>query len=102
MTSLLPPRSRMISKILEDLAAHFWQQAGDGECFPRDLMKAILFSNYLRINFVPLIDLCPNVIRKWLHARACPVSLETQERWLNGCLWAYEGRQTIFYEAGLP
>ena len=69
----------MISKFLEDLAAHFWQRAGDVEHFPRDLTQAILFSDYHQINFVPLVDLCPNAIRKWLHARGCPVSLETQD-----------------------
>ena len=89
----------MTSKYIEDLASDFWECVGSPEPFPRGLEHSIRCAKPVDIAHLP--DLCPSAIGHWLRRHGYQFPLQTQERWLNGCLLVFRGMGFVFVEAGL-
>ena len=90
----------MISKWLEDLAADFWELAGEESPFPRDLEHLIHTTK--PVTAIHLAQLRPQAVRDWLAWRRFPIDIEAADRPLNGCLIARQERGFLFVEESLP
>ena len=90
----------MISEQTERLAARFWEDAGVEESFPRTLEQIVRCMNPgLAVH--SLKRLSPQAVQDWLRSHGHAVELYTEERWLNGCLYAHRGTGFVFVEAEL-
>lgn len=90
----------MIAKRIEELAARFWEDVGEQEPFPRDLELTIHLTKPA-VAVVPLLRLRPGEISAWLGVRGYQLCVDTNERWLDGCLYASKGIVFLFVEETL-
>jgi hypothetical protein len=89
----------MIPQRLENLAAVFWEEAGEVPPFPRDLEYLIACTK--QVNIDPLPELSVAGIRQRLARFPQSAFLDVRDRRLNGCLVAFQGGGTIFVDAKL-
>jgi IrrE N-terminal-like domain len=83
-----------------DLAAAFWQAAGEPEPFPRHLRRPI--ARALQMTVVSLPGLGVDKVRDWLqeHHIGCPC--QTGDRALRACLAAHGGWGYVFLDGTDP
>ena len=78
----------------------FWLRAGEPECFPRTLERAIAFALPLTLVKLPRLRLWD--IERYLQQRGVSFQFDTATRAVRGCLIAYGGAGVIFVDGGDP
>jgi hypothetical protein len=92
-------KSHMISRLLENLADRFWEEAGWQELFPRTLEYTI--QRQKPVEIISLPRLCPQAVQDWLWRRDHTVQCGSPHRWLDGCLYANHDVGFLFVEESL-
>jgi hypothetical protein len=80
-----------------DLAALFWNAAGDPSPFPRDLRPVIAGS--VPLSVIDLPRLCVAAVCEWFAGRGIAVPLNEPDRPLRACLVAWLGQGFAFLDA---
>lgn len=78
---------------IQRAAEEFWAQVGEQEPFPRLLEPAVLWALPLAVFKLP--RLWVKDVQGWLAARGVRFRLETGDRPLHACLFAYGGRGCV-------
>jgi hypothetical protein len=78
---------------IQRTAEEFWEQAGKAEPFPRVLEPAVLWVLPLAVFKLP--RLWVRDVQGWLAARGVRFQLESDDRPLHACLFAYGGRGCV-------
>jgi hypothetical protein len=81
-----------------ELAAAFWEQAGEEEPFPRTLREPIIGAFPLAVLARPSLSV--ECVRKYLCRRHIAFPLEGMDRPLRACLVARDGGGAIFLDSG--
>src|SRR5260370_32213716 len=80
-----------------DLAAEFWQLAGDPGPFPRDLRRAVHRATPLSVKFLP--GLSVQRVRTWLGNLGVCCAVPDGDRALRACLFARDSCGFVFLDA---
>jgi hypothetical protein len=83
-----------------DAADFFWRAAGEAEPFPRVLERSVLLA--LPVALVKLPRLALVDIERWLQRRGPRFSFDCQNRFVRGCLIAFQGNGLIFVDGTDP
>ena len=83
---------------IQRIAEEFWAQVGEPEPFPRLLEPAVLWVLPLAVFKLP--RLWVRDVQGWLAARGVRFQLETGDRPLHGCLFAFGGRGCVLLNGG--
>lgn len=81
-----------------ELAAAFWDEAGEPAPFPRDLRPVIVST--LPLSMVELPALTVGAVRAWLIRRGLPWCVAASDRPLHACLVVRDDGGIVFLEAG--
>ena len=81
-----------------ELAACFWERAGEDEAFPRELRRPI--ARALPVAVVSLPGLRVSSIDAWLERRGVACDIRVGDRLLRACLVARHGHGVIFLDGG--
>jgi hypothetical protein len=95
----LPMESETTS-LIESSAREFWELAGGREAYPCDIKAAITLSLPLELHGLP--GLCVSHILNWARNVAIACTIHGRDRRLHGCLLAYRGQGTIFFDTADP
>lgn len=84
--------------LIENTAQEFWVLAGGAPSYPCDIKTAITWTLPLEVYAIP--GLCLKDVLAWTQRVNITLRIWGRNRRLHGCLIAYRGKGTIFYDAG--
>ncbi len=82
--------------LIENTAREFWALAGGAPSYPCDIKTAITWTLPLEVYAVPQLRL--NDMLAWARRVHITLRIHGRNRRLHGCLVAYRGKGTIFYD----
>jgi hypothetical protein len=83
--------------LIENTAQEFWALAGGAPSYLCDIKTAITWTLPLEVCAIP--QLCLNDVLAWTQRVNITLHIDGRNRRLHGCLIAYRGKGTIFYDA---
>src|SRR2546421_5597152 len=83
--------------LIENTALEFWALTGGAPGYPCDIKTAITWTLPLEVYANP--QLCVNDVFAWTRRVNLTLRIPGRNRRLHGCLIAYRGKGTIFYDA---
>lgn len=86
--------------LIENTAQEFWALAGGVPSYPCDIQTAITFTLPLEVYDVPMLHVCD--VNAWAQRVHIAHAIRGRNRRLHGCLLAYYGKGTIFYDIQDP
>ena len=86
--------------LIENMSQEFWALAGEVPSYPCDIKAIITWTLPLEVCGVP--ELCINDVLAWAQRVNISHRIRGRNRRLHGCLIAYRGKGTIFFDAQDP
>src|SRR6266581_3877240 len=83
--------------LIENTAQEFWVLTGGAPSYPRDIKTAITWTLPLEVSAVPQLRI--NDVLAWTQRVNITLRIQGRNRRLHGCLIAYRGKGTIFFDA---
>jgi len=82
--------------LVENTAQEFWALAGGAPKYPCDIKAAIIFTSPLEVYPVPGLRVSQVLV--WAQRVHVPLRIRGRNRRLHGCLIAYKGKGTVFFD----
>ncbi len=86
--------------LIENTAQEFWVLTGGAPSYPCDIKTAITWTLPLEVSAVPQLRI--NDVLAWTQRVNITLRIQGRNRRLHGCLIAYRGKGTIFFDADDP
>src|SRR6266581_2865974 len=83
--------------LIENTAQEFWVLTGGAPSYPCDIKTAITWTLPLEVSAVPQLRI--NDVLAWTQRVNITLRIQGRNRRLHGCLIAYRGKGTIFFDA---